>query len=261
MASRKDFAGKKRQNNQSASKRGGASPKTKQPAPVEKTQPNPSSKARPAPASKLWKLIIASVLALSGIGFLLFKLSHVDPLEIRETGIAALIEEKTANDNTQIAETLERQPLPPAVIKQNAKVPKPVTAPKPGKNSKTANLPVTEKSVSAEQKEPYKFYEILANSSVETETIAAYKSTPKTAKLKNKTLLQTGSFRNLKDANNMKAILLLNNLPNVTVSKATAASGTWYRVRTGPFVSFIPLKAALIKLNRLKINSLQIPVK
>ena len=112
----------------------------------------------------------------------------------------------------------------------------------------------------AKQKEHYQFYKILAENSVETETIEAYKFTPKTAKLKNKTLRQTGSFRQQKDAERMKVRLLLNNLPGVKVSKVSAANGTWYRVRTGPFITFNSLKSALIKLNKLNITPLQIPL-
>ena len=95
----------------------------------------------------------------------------------------------------------------------------------------------------------------------ETENIEAYKFTPKTAKLKNSTLLQTGSFRNAKDAERMKARLILNNFPKVKVSKSTSGNGTWYRVRTGPFITFNQLKSALTKLNKLNISPIQIPLK
>ena len=95
---------------------------------------------------------------------------------------------------------------------------------------------------------------------METETIEAYKSTPKTAKLQNKTLLQTGSFRLQKDAERMKARLILNNFPSVTVSKTSSDKGTWFRVRTGPFITFNTLKSALIKLNKLNITPMQIPL-
>ncbi len=249
MASRKDFAGKKPKSNQSASKKSGAAVAPAEPA-AAKLSPSRKVHHSNLPKSP-WKLMLASVLAISVISFLLFKLSNVDPREIGENGIAALIEEKIANDTTVIPQEKDD---PEAISVQTSQKTKNLATPKP------TVVPVSEKSTQAEQKEPYQFYEVLAKNSVKTETIAAYKSTPKTAKLKNKTLLQTGSFRNLKDAQNMKARLLLNNLPNVTVSKTTSNKGVWYRVRTGPFITFNHLKNALVKLNKLKINSLQVRV-
>ncbi len=256
MASRKDFASKKK-------------PARRKPATnSQKPQQPVKAKAAPAPApvrqaKKPWKLLIASVVALGIISTVLYQLTQVDPKQIRETGISALIEEKLSQGNdtqtsTSIDDAAPAKPVvtKPPVVQKSAQKPPEKTKEKP-----VVKVPVSDKSSQSTPKEPYQFYKILAEDTVETENIEAYKSTPKTANLKNKTLLQTGSFRNAKDAERMKVRLILNNLPKVKVSKTTSANGTWYRVRTGPFITFKQLKTALIKLNKLSISPIQIPVK
>ncbi|MEH6444779.1 MAG: SPOR domain-containing protein [Oceanospirillaceae bacterium] len=264
MASKKDFAPKKRTASKPQTKK--ASPKTPETSPAS---PAPS-RASTAVRKKPYKAIIASLIAVSAIVLLLKQLSQVNPREIRESGISALIEDKLNNQSAA-------QPIPTANFNNNQSnnktkttnnAPQKATA-KPATTAKKqttstdniAKIPVAEKSTKTKQKEPYQFYKILAENSVETETIEAYKSTPKTANLKNRTLLQTGSFRNAKDAERMKVRLLLNNFAKVKVSKTSSTSGTWYRVRTGPFITFNQLKAALIKLNKLNISPIQVPLK
>lgn len=276
MASRKDFGPKarktKRPANASPSKP--AAPKKpatpSKPAAPKKPEKKAPTKPKPVAASvkkSPWKLIIASIGAITVISFLLIKLSSVDPRQIRESGINALIEDKIAHQN------VPEQASVPAPKQTTPKSP-----PKP-ERTKQISAPVVEKSVATkasdtkkttsnqksevkaeEEKINYQFYDMLSKNSVETETIAAYKSTPKTANLQNKTLLQTGSFRNKSDAEKMKARLILNNLDNVKVDKSVSDNGTWYRVRTGPYLTFNDLRAALSKLNKLGILSLQIPV-
>ncbi|EPJ46423.1 MAG: hypothetical protein OFPII_21050 [Osedax symbiont Rs1] len=262
MASRKDYVTKKRNGGQPAS--------SSRPAPVKKPSPSAAVKSSPAKAQqqaagKPWKMIIAGVLMIAGISYLLLQLSHVDPKEIRESGISALIESKINQQQVtpELPETKEPLPNLNTTAKKTSKAL--ATGNSSAKSSErkksVAAVPVTDKSTEATQKAPYQFYEILVKNTVETETIAAYKSTPKIVKLKNKTLLQTGSFRNQKDAENMKVRLLLNNLPKVTVQKITSANGTWYRVRTGPFLTLNHLKAALNKLKKMKINPMQVLVR
>jgi cell division protein FtsN len=264
MASRKDFASKKRSASKPASaKRPVKKPKA-QTAPIQKKAAPAQTQATHSNTEqkKPWKLILTSLVSLGVIGFLLVQLTKVDPREIRESGISAIIDSAGTS-------TAPNQPIPNNIASgktqskpvTNNTQKKPLSQPK-STTSTTAKVPVTEKSTQAKQKEPYQFYKILAENSVETETIEAYKSTPKTANLNNKTLLQTGSFRNAKDAERMKVKLILNNFPKVAVSKSTSTSGAiWYRVRTGPYVKFNNLKEALTKLNKLNISPLQIPVK
>jgi len=255
MASRKDFASKKR------SPKPTRKPSSAKAAPAKPAAPKFDS--APVANKKSWKLILASLVALSLIGLLLHQLINIDPREIRETGISALIEEKASTEVTapaSVPSPPQKTPkaVKPTPAKKNSHS-NPATAKKKDK-APSNQVPVSEKSTLAQQKEPYQFYKLLAEDSVETETIEAYKSTPKTAKLQNKTLLQTGSFRLQKDAERMKARLILNNFPSVTVSKTNSDKGTWFRVRTGPFVTFNTLKSALIKLNKLNITPMQIPL-
>lgn len=260
MASRKDFASKKRGATRTTGAKSAAK-KTKKPTVDEKKTP---SAIAPSAHKGSWKLIIASVFAVSTIGWLLAQLIQVDPRDIRESGISAIIDENFT------AQTSDKAPLSTAPKSTNPKPQIVKKQPLKQLSNKLNNadeavvskVPVTEKSTVAKQKEPFQFYTMLAENSVETETIAAYKSTPKTANLKTKLYLQTGSFRSAKDAERMKVRLLLNNFSEVAVTKITSNNGSiWYRVRTGPYAKFNTLKVALIKLEKLRISPLQVPVK
>ena len=108
----------------------------------------------------------------------------------------------------------------------------PVTSAAPSTPAKPASKPATEQA----DKNGFDFYQLLPESEVEAPKVEAYKSTPKDPNKKTNTLLQAGSFRNKKDADSMRAKLILLNLPNVVVEKTTSSSGSvWYRVRVGPF--------------------------
>jgi len=257
MASRKDFASKKR------SPKPARKPSNAKAAPAKPAAPKLDS--APVANKKSWKLILTSLIALGLIGLLLQQLINIDPREIRETGISALIEEKIGTEETTPVSAPSLPQKTPTTVKPTTAKKKthsnPVTTAKKKDKAPNNQVPVSEKSTLAIQKEPYQFYKLLAEDSVETETIEAYKSTPKTAKLQNKTLLQTGSFRLQKDAERMKARLILNNFPSVTVSKTNSDKGTWFRVRTGPFITFNTLKSALVKLNKLNITPMQIPLR
>ncbi|NQZ32249.1 MAG: SPOR domain-containing protein [Oceanospirillaceae bacterium] len=256
MAARKDFASKKRRT---------AAPKSKTASPKASSataQASAEQYAAPPAKKRPFKVIVASLVSIAIIVLVLQQLMSVDPREIRESGITALIEQKIGSGNSPVVEATEPTAVVTATPAQNKPKQKSATKSNTEATVKAvkSSIPVTDISTVAEKKEPFQFYKILAQDTVETETIAAYKSTPKTAKLKKKTLLQTGSFRQQKDAERMKARLLLNNFPAVKVSKTTSSNGTWYRVRTGPFITFNKLKSALMKLNKLNITPMQIPL-
>ncbi len=106
----------------------------------------------------------------------------------------------------------------------------------PSQVSKATSKPTAKTEQS--DKNSFDFYQLLPESEVEAPKVEAYKSTPKDPNKKTNTLLQAGSFRNKKDADSMRAKLILLNLPNVVVEKTTNASGSvWYRVRVGPFAN------------------------
>lgn len=99
---------------------------------------------------------------------------------------------------------------------------------------------------------------MLPKSTVETPEVSAYKSTPKTAKLQSRILLQAGSFRNAADAERMRARLILAGLPNVVTSRTEGSNGVWYRVRTGPFDTRAAVNQATNKLYKLNIHPLEV---
>lgn len=109
-------------------------------------------------------------------------------------------------------------------------------------------------NVELDQSERFDFYNILKKSEVETPEESAYTSTPKTAALETPYLLQAGSFRSNSDAEAMRARLTLAGLPNVRTSKSEGSNGIWYRVTTGPFNTYIDLKSATTKLEKLNIH-------
>ncbi len=135
-----------------------------------------------------------------------------------------------------------------------AQQPKDQTAPAPEPQSATTTIkpqqpteqtdPTNGNDTSGD-KSSFDFYNLLPESQVEPQEVAAYKSTPKDPNKKTNTLLQAGSFRKLKDAERLRAKLILLNLPNVVTEKTTSSSGSvWYRVRLGPFANRSKLNKA-----------------
>lgn len=104
------------------------------------------------------------------------------------------------------------------------------------------------------QDERFGFYKLLEESEVKTPEESAYVSTPKTASLDAVYRLQTGSFRNARDAEAQRARLALSGLPNVTMSRTEGSNGVWYRVSTGNFSTYNELKSATAKLEKLNIH-------
>jgi cell division protein FtsN len=142
----------------------------------------------------------------------------------------------------------------PAPAEQASSAPaSPKTAPTNSEPKKSGN------TSKATDKSNFDFYNLLPESQVQPQTVDAYKSTPKDPNKKTNTLLQAGSFRNLKDAERMRAKLILLNLPNVVTEKTTASSGTiWYRVRVGPFANRSMLNKAEDTLAQNNIAPLRI---
>jgi len=123
MASRKDFASKKR------SPKPARKPSNAKAAPAKPAAPKLDSV--PVANKKSWKLILTSLTALGLIGLLLQQLINIDPREIRETGISALIEEKIGTEETTPVSA-------PSLPQKTPTTVKPTTAKK-----KTHSNPVT----------------------------------------------------------------------------------------------------------------------
>ncbi|KEA65093.1 Cell division protein [Marinobacterium lacunae] len=199
-----------------AQKRRGGTSASRKAAP--RRQPAP-------PPRKPWGLALVSLIALGGLGVLIYLL-------LQQPGGAPAAKPAA--------------PAPVAKVEKPAPT-KPTPAPTP--------TPQSEPEKSGER---FEFYNMLPKSTVETPEVSAYKSTPKTAKLETKILLQAGSFRNSADAEQMRAKMILAGLPNVSTSRTEGSNGVWYRVRTGPFDTRAEVNAATNKLYTLNIHPLEI---
>lgn|GEM_PF-446512 len=98
----------------------------------------------------------------------------------------------------------------------------------------TATAVVVEETQSGHQPR-FDFYTLLPESEVIAPKIEAYQSTPRDAENLPRFMLQTGSFRQRADAEQQKRRILDLGFDNVSVSVAESATGTWYRVRVGPY--------------------------
>jgi len=186
---------------------------------------SPPRKPSAPPPRRPWGLALISLAALGGLGVLIYLL-------IQTPGGAPAA-----------------KPLPVAPV---AKIDKPAPA-KPAATPEPA--PAADAGKSGER---FEFYDMLPKSRVETPVVSAYKSTPKTAKLESRILLQAGSFRNATDAEQMRAQMILAGLPNVNTSRTEGSNGIWYRVRTGPFDTRAEVNQATNKLYALNIHPLEI---
>lgn len=189
-----------------------------------------------APVKKPFPLVrvIISLAFLIGFGYALWQLTSVKP-DSKATQTPAAAQSSTSKK--------------PAV-KPTAK---PAT-----KTDKTASKAAQKPGPPIEeQSERFDFYQILSESEVDTANVEPYKSTPKDAKSEHTYVLQVGSFQNSKDAEQLRAKLILEGLPNVHSRRVTNSNGSiWYQVRTGPFDNRSQLNKAQDRLVRLNIQPL-----
>lgn len=91
----------------------------------------------------------------------------------------------------------------------------------------------------------------------QTQRVKPHRTTP--TEIKSHWSLQAGSFRDRKDADRLRARLLLLNF-SVTVDTVTPSSdkGTWHRVLVGPYTSQQSLSNAKSHLAKLRIQSFSI---
>jgi len=164
----------------------------------------------------MWLLIPAVVLAFI---FALFKLSQVAP---DSTSTPVVKKEKvTAKSNTT------KKVTPKAASKETKKV---------------------------DDKENFEFYQILQDSKVDTSHVDAYKSTPR-GEQDFLYMIQAASFRNNKDADRMRANLILSGM-DTNIRKTIGKNGKpWYRVVIGPFASRSKMNRAKDKLANKDIQA------
>lgn len=199
------------------------------------TARKPAGTKKPAASQQRfpWIKLVVAISLIGGMGYSLYHLSQTM--------------QQTSPPATQ----------PPAL--KPAYKPQPKPADKPASRSSTKEQPPQEVRVVEEPR--FEFYQMLVGSEVSTDSVDAYKSTPKGAKTEYKYLLQAGSFRSAKDAEKMRARLILMGLPNAKTSKTTGQNGTWYRVRVGPFDNRSLLNRAHDKLVKISVQPMEIKIK
>ena len=102
----------------------------------------------------------------------------------------------------------------------------------------------------------FDFYEILKNAKVDIGTIKP-KTKDKAQKEENtEYLLQVASFKSMKDAERLRAELILLNLPAVTEVANVRNGETWHRVIVGPYISHSKLASARSTLISNKLEAL-----
>lgn len=114
------------------------------------------------------------------------------------------------------------------------------------------------------QVDDYEFYRLLEQKEVHSPDVSTYKSTPKksventaatTSTSSQKFRLQAGSFRNITDADRLKATLTLNGM-NVQIESADIRGEPWYRVFVGPFSDRSKMNAAQDSLAGMNIQTI-----
>jgi len=213
--------------------------------------PRTNTRAKSAPVKKPFPLIrsVISVIVLAGFGFILWQLTTIKP-------------DNSANDKTTPAVTApaakeSSKPAPKPVTKTETK-PQPAAPETTRSDTKTDTRNTTKPTIPVEeQSERFDFYQILPESEVDTANVEPYKSTPKDAKSKHTYVIQAGSFKSQPDAEQLRARLILEGLPNVKTHRVTNANGSvWYQVLSGPFDNRSMLNKAEDRLVRMRIQPL-----
>jgi len=112
-----------------------------------------------------------------------------------------------------------------------------------------------------ETSQRFKFYDILPESEVVPPKVEAYHFKEKTQSDKYHYLVQTGSFRQLKDAERQKATIAFQGLKANIKSVEGKNGNKWHRVMTGPFYDRSQMNSALDKLVAINIEPLVKKVK
>lgn len=176
----------------------------------------PVAKAKPV---KWWMWLLIPTVVLAFI-FALFKLSQVAP----DAGKTPAVKKETVAPK----KASEPKKVTPKTVKKEAK--------------------------KADEKENFEFYQILQDSEVDTSHVDAYKSTPR-GEQDFLYMIQAASFRSNKDADRMRADLILSGM-DTSIRKTIGENGQpWYRVVIGPFVSRSKMNRAKDKLANKDIQA------
>ncbi|MFT6029234.1 MAG: cell division protein FtsN [Oleiphilaceae bacterium] len=114
----------------------------------------------------------------------------------------------------------------------------------------------TEKKTQKEPENRFNFYDLLPKNEVIAPKVDAYQFKEKSAPGEFYYIIQTGSFRNLKDAERQKAMIAFQGLKADIRSITNEQGSTWHRVSTGPFYNRSKMNSALDKLVSMQIQPL-----
>ena len=95
----------------------------------------------------------------------------------------------------------------------------------------------------------FNFYDLLPNHKVIAPKVDAYQFKEKSAHGEYYYIIQTGSFRNLKDAERQKAMIAFQGIKADIKSVTNEQGSTWHRVSTGPFYNRSKMNSALDNAN------------
>jgi cell division protein FtsN len=140
--------------------------------------------------------------------------------------------------------------IPPEQLTTESKASEPASTPQ--KKPKIVEQTKPKKETEAR----FKFYDLLPNSEVESSTVDAYQFKEKGQNEQYLYLVQTGSFKNMSDAERQKATIAFQGLKARIRTVKNESGSTWHRVETGPFNSRSDMNAALDKLVAINIQPL-----
>jgi len=188
------------------------------------------AKAKPVKKSLPFGRILLAIAAVSGFAYLLYSLAMMAPSEPAK-------------------EVLQDAP-------KNIKRTKPKLVNKP---KKTPALKVVQPKKAVSTDVQYDFYTLLpeAEFTIPDHEIKSYKRAERIGKaVENREYsVQVSSFRRLKDADSLKAkLLLLGFIPKI--EKAQVGGVTWFRVKIGPYQRIKSVDAIVSRLHENKIDAM-----
>lgn len=130
------------------------------------------------------------------------------------------------------------------------------TAPMPPAEPVTRQQTAPEGDSQKEAERNFRFYDMLPESSVVTPDVDAYEPGPGAAERNVEYILQTGSFRSEKDAEQQRAQVGLQGLRARISSVSPEAGSTWYRVEVGPYTNRSEMNRAIDRLVSINIQPL-----
>jgi len=206
----------------------------RKPAAKKKPRAARRAKANPVKKSLPFGRILLAVAAVSGFAYLLYSLAMMTPSEPAKEVL------KDVSKNTT---RTKFKPKPKSVNK-----PKRVPVAKVVQSKKTASTEIQ-----------YDFYTLLpeAEFTIPDHEIKSYKRAERIGKaVENREYsVQVSSFRHLKDADSLKAkLLLLGFIPKI--EKAKVSGVTWFRVKIGPYQKIKSVDAIVSRLHENKIDAM-----